>query len=387
MNSSKRRSSSESGQHGFTLFEVVVSVMLLSVLASAVMVGFNTSIQAGDAHRISAFNAEWSRRLEVAIDETPYLPRGDAAAYDTALASVPRPNGSTAQITAVTYWDGSATPTFTSSCNSSAAPRSAGGDMGAQRITYKTTSTRSGRTKTTNNTILKRYEGAYAEPPTDPPPGGSTCTISQPGQVDTNWVNETAGSPRNTTYNSGNEMNILYLFGTRRFSYLRFNIQAGVSTCNEGGTLPSGANIVAARLRLFTFNIGGLPACGANSCWHALERVRSNWDPSTLTWNNQPCPTANATSCRPGDVPSNILFQHGTGAFDWSARFQTIEHADLLADVRQFYSNPSTNYGWAIKEACALTYGKACGSATPGFQFRGRLGTPAERPALEVVYQ
>ena len=39
-----------------------------------------------------------------------------------------------------------------------------------------------------------------------------------------------------------------------------------------------------------------------------------------------------------------------------------------------------------IKEACAITYGKACGDISPGFQFRSKYGAASERPALELVY-
>ncbi|MEI2637749.1 MAG: hypothetical protein V9F03_01935 [Microthrixaceae bacterium] len=55
--------------------------------------------------------------------------------------------------------------------------------------------------------------------------------------------------------------------------------------------------------------------------------------------------------------------------------------------MKSFYASPSTNYGWVIKEACAQTYGKACGSATPGFQMRSsRSSDVAQRPTLTVWY-
>ena len=121
--------------------------------------------------------------------------------------------------------------------------------------------------------------------------------------------------------------------------------------------------------------------------------MNASWNPSTLNWNNQPCPGSGAIwlpSCRSDGQPG-VLFEHGTGALDWSPRYQVIEAPMLTADVQSFYANPSTNYGWRIREACdgaAGPYNKACGTATPGFQFRSRTASNAiERPRLVVTYK
>ncbi|MEI2637750.1 MAG: hypothetical protein V9F03_01940 [Microthrixaceae bacterium] len=134
-------------------------------------------------------------------------------------------------------------------------------------------------------------------------------------------MNETAGK-KDTNYSTGSssgEMNILYLAGTRRFSYLKFDLRPA-TPCVNGGTLPSSANIVAAEVSLYTFNIGGAPACGANSCWHVMERVRGAWD----SVRHSPGIISRArpdtgTRVRPGARKSTILFEHGTGAFNWGA--------------------------------------------------------------------
>jgi hypothetical protein len=199
--------------------------------------------------------------------------------------------------------------------------------------------------------------------------------------LETTWVDEFGGR-KDDNHATSAEMNILYLAGSRRFSYLQFNIAPG-ATCDEGDSLPAGIDIKGARVRLYTFNVGGSPACGANSCWHALERVGAAWSGTSLTWRNQPCPTGYGESCASGGAPGT-LFEHGTN--NRTAAYQYVEGPGLLNEVRSSYASPTTDHGWVIKEACSVTYGKACGTISPGFQFRSKGGPPDERPALIVVY-
>ena len=362
-----------------------MSVILLGMVGVALMSGFAVAAKSQSIHRASAVNTVVVRNAAAALLATDYRPCGSVSGYNGSV-SFTAPLGSTWSISKVELWTVGSNPAAFSvrSCSSTDPVGSATGDPGLQRITFSATSTVTGRAATRTRTVVKRFDGAYQEPATDPLPGGSICTISATSQVDTTWVDEFAGQ-QGTNHSSDDHMDILYLAGSRRYAYLHFNIAAGAQ-CDEGTTLPATADIKSARLRLYTYNIGGLPACGANSCWHALERVRSTWTASTLKWNNQPCPTGYAASCETGGAASPILFEHGTGALNWGARYQYIEHPRLLTDVRAFFTAPATNFGWVIKEACAETYGKACGDISPGFEFRAKSAAASERPSLELVY-
>ena len=91
-------------------------------------------------------------------------------------------------------------------------------------------------------------------------------------------------------------------------------------------------------------------------------------------------------SCQPGGVASTILFQHG--APWWLAAYQRIQAPQLLSDVRGFFDGSLTNGGWVIKEACAETYKKACGSGTPGFQMASsRAANADQRPRLTLWFR
>lgn len=392
----RSRRSPRPDQRGFALIEVSAAIVVLAILGVAVTVGFLTVVRSSEVQRAASENAVVQRDAVTHLAELPYTGCATAAEYQSGLDDAYSPASGTVSVAGIEYWNTGTTPaTFrTGSCDASAAPSATNGDAGIQRITYEVTTSRSGRTVARTRTMLKQSPNPYPEPPTDPPPGGQTCTITAdtvPSQLRTNWVDQFAGQ-RDTVHADDDHMDILYLNGSRRFSYVWFRIDSS-TTCNEGTTLGAGRTILSARLELYTFNIGGLPACGANSCWHALERVGGSWNPATLTWNNQPCTGQNAvklTSCRPDGQPG-VLFEHGTGAFDWSPRFQLVEAPMLTADVQSMYSNPSANHGWIIREACdsaAGPYSKACGTVSPGFQFRSRTAAnQTQRPRLVVTFQ
>lgn len=374
--------SPRAAERGSSLIEVLVAVMLLGILGSAVLGGFSMALKGDMLHRRSAINSVALANGSHAIVDAPYVRCGGVSDYTPALTSV-TPEGSTLTIVKVEHWTlGSNPATFASrACDRALDQGRADGDTGLQRITFSAVTNRGGAIMKRTRFVLKRYGGTYTEPPVDPTPGGAVCTISDPSQVDTTWVDEFAGR-KGDNHVSDAAMNILYLAGSRRFSYLRFNIAPG-ATCDEGGTLPAGIDIKGARLRLYTFNVGGAPGCGVGFCWHALERVRATWSANTLTWNNQPCPTGYGDSCAPGGA-AGTLFEHGTD--QGTPAFQYVEGPNLLTEVRASYATPATDFGWVIKEACSATYGKACGDINPGFQFRSQLGTANERPALTLVY-
>lgn len=371
-------------QRGDTLIEVLVAIAIFGLLGVILLGGFAVASKADEVHRASGSNTVELANAAAALTKSTYEACATAADYTGSLGYTAG-TGSTISVSNVEYWTLNSNPaTFANrACNPALGQAQAAGDTGLQRVTLTVTTTRSGHRVRRTRTVLKRFTGTYAEPAGDPTPGGAVCTISAPSQVDTTWVDEFLGQ-QNANHAADSHMDILYLAGSRRYSYVRFNIAAG-ATCEEGGTLPGTADIKAARLRLYTYNIGGLPACGANSCWHALERVRSAWTANSITWNNQPCPTGYGASCAPGGA-AGTLFEHGTGALDWSPRFQYIESPLLLSEVRSYLATPSLDYGWVIKEACAVTYSKACGDISPGFQFRSKLASANQRPALELTY-
>lgn len=367
---------------GHSLIEALVAIALLGILAGAVIGGFSMALKGDVLHRRSALNTLALANGIAAVSDAAYIRCGDIHDYAPALTDVDD-GGSEITISMVEHWRSGSNPAEFASrpCNPAADRGQASGDSGLQRITLSATTKYGGSTLTRSRTVVKRYGGAYPEPPIDPQPGGAVCTISAPTEVGTTWVNESANRKDDT--NAGDAaMNILYLAGSRRFSYLRFEVAPG-ATCDEGGALPENIDIRAARVRLYTFNVGGSPACGANSCWHALERVPSSWSASSLTWRNQPCPTGYGESCAPGGSPGT-LFEHGTN--NRNPAYQYVEGPRLLDEVRASYAAPAVGHGWVIKEACSATYGKACGTISPGFQIRAKSGSADERPALIVVY-
>ncbi len=391
MTRSTRRSPARSTRHnsgsgGFALIEALVASVVLGLVGTAAISGVFAIVKTDAGQRSRSEATVVARNFEGAVASASYRDCGTTTDYSPGALGVTIPATASLTVESVRYWNGTTPPTgpdptptqwataFTATCASGS---------GLQRIIFSVTSTAGGHSTTIRRGVLKRFNGSLPEPPPDPPPGGRECVITATN-VGNTWVNEDSVR-RNTNYSTDTALNILYLGGTRRFSYLKFAISPGM-TCDNGVQLPIGANIVAAEMQLFTFNIGGLPACGIQACWHVLERVPSTWDPTTLTWNNQPCATTPlGASCQGSQ--SDILFQHGTGAFDWSPRFQRIRSTQLLSDVKAFYSTPTTNFGWVLKEACAITYGKDCGSATPGFQIASsRYTDVSKRPVLRLYF-
>ena len=377
---------------GIALIETLVAIVVLGLAGTAVLAAVLTAVRSDGQQRSLSQASVTSRNYDDALTDAPYSDCATPAAYSPTTIGFDEGIATTLTVDSVTFWNDQPLPTnadptpaqwataFATACTT---------DPKLQRVTYTVTSRLGGTNTTMTRSVLKRFNGSLPEPEPDPPPGGRKCEISDRTRVKSTWVNQDL-IRRDTNYSSGSgsgELNILYLDGTRRFSYLKFDIAPNV-TCDNGGTLPTGATILAAEVRLYTYNIGGFPACGANSCWHVMEKVRGTWDESTLTWNHQPCPaTPLGASCKADNTASTTLFEHGTGAFNWSARYQRVRSAELLAEVQGFYANPSTNYGWVIKEACAVTYSKACGSATPGFQMRSsRFPGASQRPTLVVYY-
>lgn len=369
---------------------------LMSSVGIAILTGLQAAAVAAAVNRSTSLAEVTSRNFANALDEAVYTECGSVTDYSPATLGFAPPPGTVVTVLAVGHWNGASLSVPEAQMNT-AFPSGCATDKGVQRITYRVEATHGGRSGTRTQSVLKRFEGAYPEPAptTSLPSGWQECTITSAGVRDT-YVDEDASS-RDSNFGSADEMHLLYRDSLRRFTYLWFDVAPGVA-CAEGGTLPANVNVRSVRLSLYTFNVGGAPACDG-SCWHVLERVPAAgamWSETGMTWNNQPCPTAYAVSCERDasnvTVNGRTLFPHGGRQRD--ALFQVVTSPSasngtaLLDDVRSFHADPTQNHGWVVKEACAQTYGYSCGTIRPGFQLRTReAAVAAERPTLSLEYR
>ena len=129
---------------GFSLAEVLVTVVILGITFTAILGGLMTSIRVSDFQRTEATADAVARSAAEWVKDSvrsPLLPCGTAAAYASALAGLPKPSGYSATVTSVDYWDG-VTPTAGTSPNFSwtRAQCQSAGARGLQRITIVATS-------------------------------------------------------------------------------------------------------------------------------------------------------------------------------------------------------------------------------------------------------
>ena len=121
----------------------------------------------------------------------------------------------------------------------------------------------------------------------------------------------------------------------------------GLLKFNELSTIPQGAVIVSAELKLFGLpNSGDVPAGnsrypgspydnqGSNQS-HIL-RVTSDWDDQTVTWNTQP-----TTS-----TENKISIPQTTSQWNWNF---TDNSDNLVAMIQDMVSNPEKNFGFMLK--------------------------------------
>jgi prepilin-type N-terminal cleavage/methylation domain-containing protein len=131
------------GDNGFSLAEVLVTIVIVGITFTAILGGLMTSIRVSDLQRTEATadavarsGAEWVKDSV----RNPYVNCGGIGAYS--LAGLPTPGGYSATITSVEYWDGAApatTGTYDLPSHIQAACPT-GGDKGLQRITIVATS-------------------------------------------------------------------------------------------------------------------------------------------------------------------------------------------------------------------------------------------------------
>ncbi len=145
-------------EDGFSLAELLVSIVLVSVTFVAILSGLMTTIRVSAVHRTQATTdavvrsaAEWVKD----VSHNPYRTSCNGPQMYS-LNGLAMPTGYSATVTRVEYWDGvapTATGTYTLSSHIvSACP--AGVDKGLQRITIVATSSDGQASETVQ--IMKR---------------------------------------------------------------------------------------------------------------------------------------------------------------------------------------------------------------------------------------
>ena len=144
-------------EDGFSLAELLVTIVLVGITFVAILTGLMTTIRVSATHRTEATTdsvarsaAEWVKD----IAHNPYRTTCNGPGMYT-LSGLPAPSGYSATITRVDYWDGVA-PLATGTYNLSSHILSSctGGDKGLQRITIVATSSDGQATETVQ--IMKR---------------------------------------------------------------------------------------------------------------------------------------------------------------------------------------------------------------------------------------
>ena len=142
-------------EDGFSLAELLVTIVLVSVTFVAILTGLMTTIRVSASHRTQATTdavvrsaAEWVKDMS----NNPYRTTCNGPAMYS-LNGLAMPTGYSATITRVEYWDGAA-PGATDTYTPAFGPCPAGGDKGLQRITITATSSDGQATETVQ--IMKR---------------------------------------------------------------------------------------------------------------------------------------------------------------------------------------------------------------------------------------
>src|SRR6188472_829095 len=136
-------------EDGFSLAELLVTIVLVSVTFVAILTGLMTTIRVSTAHRTQATTdavvrsaAEWVKD----VSHNPYRTTCNGPSMYT-LNGLAMPTDYSASITKVEYWDGAA-PAATGTYSPSFGACPGGGDKGLQRITIVATAANGQSTET-----------------------------------------------------------------------------------------------------------------------------------------------------------------------------------------------------------------------------------------------
>ena len=164
---------------------------------------------------------------------------------------------------------------------------------------------------------------------------GQTTITLQPDSV--TGKDAMVGSyPNDLNTNIGNHIHLLASAWTVSGSP---GVRRGLLQFDLSG-IPAGASIVEAKLSLYHSsmqpNEGHTDRSGSND-W-VIQRITSNWDEQTVTWNNQP----NSTT------QNQILLPGCTGC--WPV-YSTSDYLNINVDtiVQYWVDNPSENFGFIMK--------------------------------------
>ncbi|MDL2261945.1 DNRLRE domain-containing protein [Bacteroidales bacterium OttesenSCG-928-I21] len=136
----------------------------------------------------------------------------------------------------------------------------------------------------------------------------------------------------------------------------------------ELSTIPADAQILSAELKLFGANSTTRPVdtrftlSGSNACY--IQRVTSDWNDQTVTWNTQPATTTQNQLT----IPSSSVLADYANSSD-----------DLIAMIQDMVSN-SQNYGFMFRLQAEQYY--------RGMIFAGcRYADQTKWPELTITYQ
>jgi prepilin-type N-terminal cleavage/methylation domain-containing protein len=137
------RARSVHAEEGFSLVELLVTIVIVGVTFSALLGGLITTITVSSLHRKQATADSIARSAAEWVKDSvanPYANCGGIGGYS--LSGLQKPSGYSVAITSVDYWDGAmpvaGTPYSLDSHIGSSCP--GGGDKGVQRITIAVTS-------------------------------------------------------------------------------------------------------------------------------------------------------------------------------------------------------------------------------------------------------
>jgi len=137
------------GEEGFSLVEVLITIVIVGVTFAALLGGLITTITVSSVHRKQATADSVVRSAAEWIKDgvqTPYAPCGGVGPYNNSLSNLPRPSGYSAVVQTVEYWDGASAVAGTPYALNSGIGGHLGtgcpgtGDKGLQRITIVVTS-------------------------------------------------------------------------------------------------------------------------------------------------------------------------------------------------------------------------------------------------------
>jgi prepilin-type N-terminal cleavage/methylation domain-containing protein len=117
------------GEAGFSLAEVLVTVVIVGIAFAAILGGMVTSIVVSDVHRKQASSDALARSAAEAVKDQAVVYVSCAVPNDYSSALPPAPAGYSVSISSVKYWDGTSSDpvAYQGSCP--------GADNGMQLIT------------------------------------------------------------------------------------------------------------------------------------------------------------------------------------------------------------------------------------------------------------